>query len=291
MAELASYADIKARILSRANEETDGTSDWDADAGTAVVAAHRRLIGLYPWMALEKYPPGVVLVPAAITDLLITTTAGQTGATFGGAAASYAATRLHYKIIPTGKDYLIRVTAHTAGATALTVDAAPETLAAVACFVYLDEVDLPSDFNLFVNLAWTNGGEPIRVIGDEKVRADYPGSASTSWPPARAVRIGKTKVRFSSVPDARKRVEIPYTFDPGDPSGSSEMSIDDHLRVVLVEMALPEVLRLKKAEQEARAVEVLAERMMARAIDREQQRRRSLFGQMSHEQPAVGVWQ
>ena len=104
------------------------------------------------------------------------------------------------------------------------------------------------------------------------------------------MRIGKTKLRFSSYPDARKRVEFPYTFYPGDPSGSAEMSIDGLLRVVLVEMALPEVLRLKKAEAEAQRIEALAERMAARAIDREQQLRRSLFGQLSHEQPAVGIW-
>ena len=290
MPELVSFSDVKNRVLSRANEEVDGTSDWDADAGTAVVAAHRRLVGFYPWMALEKYPPGVVLVPAAVTDLLITTTAGQTSATFGGPAASYATSRKDWKIIPTGKDYPIRVTAHTAAATALTVDAAPETLAAVACTVYQDEVDLPSDFMFFLNCAWTNGGEPIRVRGDEQTRVDYPDQAGTSWPPVQAVRIGKTKLRFSSYPDARKRVEIPYTFDPGDPSGTGTMSIDDHLRVVLVELARPEVLRHKKAEAEAQRIELLAQGMLARAADRDRQLRRSLLGQLSREQPAAGIW-
>ncbi len=291
MAELLSFNDVKNSVLSRANEESDGTSDWEGNAVTAVTAAHRRLVGLYPWMCLEKYPPGVVLVPATITDLLVTTTAGGAAATWGGAAASYAASLKYYKIIPSGKDYVLRVATHVAGTTALTLDAAPESLAAVACTVYLDEVDLPSDFNLFVNLAWTNGGEPIRIRGDEKGRADYPPNEGTSWPPVEAVRIGKTKIRFSHHPDARKRVEIPYAFDPGDPSGSGEMSIDGHLRMLLVDMALPEVLRLKKAESEAQRIETLTERLLARAIDREQQLRRSLFGQMSAEQPAVGIWQ
>ncbi len=290
MAELTSFADIKNSALNRANEAQDGTSDWDASAATAVTAAHRRLVALYPWICLEKYPPAAVLVPAMITDLTITTTAGLAAATWGGAAASYAASLKNYKIIPSNVDYVLRVLTHTAAVAALTVDAAPETLAAVACVVYLDEVDLPSDFNLFVNAAWTNGGVPIRIRSDESSRNDYPPSASPSWPPVEAVRVGPTKLRFSSVPDAKKRVEIPYTYDPGDPTGAAALAIDGPLRSLLVDLALPEVLRLKKAEAEARQIEVTTERLLARAVDREHQLRRSLFGQLSHEQPLVGLW-
>ena len=282
--DLVSFNDLLALVLSKSDEETDGTSDWAMDAQSALIEQHRLLIGLYPWLSLEKYPPGVVLVPAVITSATITITAGQTSGTFGGSAANYAASKLRYKFRPTGKDYAIRITAHTAESTSFTADAAPETLSAQAGNLYLDEVALPSDFHLFVNACWTHGGQPIPVKSEEDLRRDWDLTSGSSWPPKMACRVGQSRVRFSHVPDAQKRVEIPYTYDPGDPSGASTMTIESYLRPILAQMALPTVLRLKKALGEAREADAIAQRMLSRAIERENNLRRALFGRISQEQ-------
>src|SRR3990167_7408943 len=168
--DLLSFNDLLALVLSKSDEETDGTSDWATDAQSAIIEQHRLLIGLHPWLSLEKHPPGVVLIPAAITDATITVTAGQTSGTFGGPAANYAASKTHYKFRPTNKDYAIRVTAHTAASASFTADAVPEDLSAQAGTLYLDNVALPSDFHLPVNGLWTHGGDFIPIKGEEDLR-------------------------------------------------------------------------------------------------------------------------
>ena len=290
MPELLSFANVQNFVLTKMNEEIDDTSDWLADVRTIVTAKHRELVAHYPWMSLEKYPPAVVLAPAVITTLTLTITGGQTSLTLGGPAAGYAGDLDNYKLIPSGADYIIRITAHTAGSTSATVDAAPVTLAAVACTAFLDEVDLPSDFHLFINGGWTNGGHFIAIKPHEVLQKDYPEKVGASWPPKFAARIGATKLRFSHYPDARKRVEIPYTYDPGDPSGTGTMTIDGYLRTVLAQMALPDALRLKHAEAEARIAETRAEMALARAVEHERKLRLAMFGTLSHEQPATPMW-
>lgn len=297
MPDLVSARDLKRRALERANEPVDDTSDWDDEAGRAVIEAHRRVVARFAWISLEKYPPAVVLVPAPITTLTLTTTAGSRSASL---SASPGRVLTDYMVKPQSADYALRITAHASStATAITLDpaegGAPETLSAVACDIFQIEVNLPSDFNFALNAAWTHGGTPIPILSDERLRwdpvyrqADPP---RQSWPPRAAARIGRTKLRFSSYPDARKRVEIPYTFDPGDvdPSSTTALDIDRHLRSVVAQLALPAVLKAKRAFAEAAQELAIGEAMLEEAVRNEERLRLARFGSLSRE-AAVSPW-
>lgn len=282
---LNSYEDLIAHTLDAINEPTDGTSGWDGPVREIVVKQHRRLIGFFGWICLEKYPPATVLVPTSISDLTVTVTAGGTAVTLGGPVANYAATKLGWKFQPSGKDYYLRITAHTATSSAATIAGAPEALTASAGVLYQDELDLPSDCNFLLNAAWARGGVPVPIKSDETARDEYREPVSAGWPPTSAVRLGKARIRVTSYPnDGIKLLEIPYTYDPGDPSGSSAMSIEAYLRTLLAQMALGPSLRLKHSYAQALTEEQLAIRQMDEAKDAEEKKRKPIAGNLSSAQ-------
>ena len=171
-------------------------------------------------------------------------------------SAAHSETILNWKIVPRGKDYAMRVTAGGAGSTP-TVDVVPEVLAAgTACDIYQDEYDLASDFNLFVHGLRTRREVGIPVISDERFRDRATTPAARGWPAARAVLIGPQKIRISHWDTVRNPIEYPYTYNPGDPSGTGAMTIEARLRALLAEMALPECLELKRGGAEANAARI-----------------------------------
>lgn len=281
--DLNSFEDVVDWILTQANEETDGTSDWDSEARAAVVAAHRELVNLYPWLSLEKYPPGVLLTRAPITTLTLTAaTVGTTVAVTLSAAPSVDISNWH--INPAGKDYAYRVTADGTLATP-TVDIVPETIAAgTKCTIYQIEYALASDFNLFLNGMWARAGRAIPVLDDEQHRLRSNVPARQGWPPDNASLIGRQRVRFSSYGSAREPVEYPYTYDPGDPSGTSALTIESRLRPLLAEMALPDLLDLKRGFAEAERRRQRLPAMIEGAIEVDRMRRRGgVLGRQSRE--------
>lgn len=291
--DLTSFEDLVDACLTRANEETDGTSDWDSEARMAVIAAHRRLVNKFPWVSLEKYPPGRLLTTAAITTLTLTVAAAGTSVAVTLSAVP-AQTITNWMIVPRGKDYAMRVTAGGATATP-TVDVAPEAIAsALACDIYQDEYDLASDFNLFVNGLWTRDNDLIPVLDDERVRLATGVPAPQGWPVKCAALIGRQKIRLSGWDTSRHPVEYPYTYDPGDPSGTSAMTIESRLRSLLAEMALPTVLDLKRGFTEAQKQRVLVEApggLLEEAMGVDQRRRRGGdFGRTQREQSDNNPW-
>ena len=280
-----SFTDLVNATLRAVNELADGTSGWQTEVEEIVVRQHRRLIAFCAWSCLEQYPPATIIVPASITDATVTIAAGGTAGTFGGPAANYAATKLGWKFWPDGEDYSIRISAHTAAAAAFTSPGAPETLTAAAGKLFQDEHSLPSDVNFLLNAGWTNAGSPIDLKNDETLREDYGNPTAFGWPPVLGVRLGKSRVRFSHVPtDGKKLVEIPYTYDPGDPSGASAMTIEEYLRTLLAQMCLGPALRLKRGFAQANTEETLALRQMDDAKKTEEDRRRAILGNRSSAQ-------
>jgi hypothetical protein len=260
---LDSYADIKSWILRKAEEPTDGSSDWDADADNALVDAWRDLYTRHPWIALQVFPPMALLLIPPIENLTVTAAIGTSVS--GTLSATYATSLVGYVFIPTGQNYLSRITAHAAGTNAVTFDVVQSTLAASAGVITQIEYDIPANVGLFVNGMWGPHGEFIPIRDDEELRGDY------SDPPRRgladyAARIGKTKLRFTHYADQYYRLEAPYTKEPAQPSGTTTLEIDAHLRPIFADLGAYQLLLLKSDPTRAGQYQARAEAKIERAI-------------------------
>lgn len=256
---MLSFNDVKNYILDRANEDNDGTSDFESSCTQIITEAWRWLYTLGQWLCLRKYPPGVIITAAPVTGLTITTTFGSTAATLSApppASLSVA----NYIVVVAGKNYAIRVTAHTGGLAAITIDGVPESLAGVAVTLVKTEYDLPANCGILTDGGlWTEDGDIVTLEREEQARWYYDGPPDISWPPSTCVRITKGKVRLSTAPDRAHRLEFPYQDEPAEPTGSTTMVIDRHLIPVLAEKSLSVLYEMKDDSRaknaEARALE------------------------------------
>ena len=263
---LDTLAELKAFVLGKGNENTDGTSPFDDLVDDLIVEAWRDLNTRHPWLGNVKYPPGVLLTRAAITNLTLTVaTAGTSVAGTLSAAPSGSLSIDDFLILPDGKDYILRVTAHTADDVAVTLDAAPETLSAQACTIVPIEYDIASDVALFVDGLWTSNGQFVPLRSEEDLKRRVSDRPSSSWPPEMFARVGTTKIRLSSYGTARERLDYPYTALPADPSAGT-LTIASYLRPVLANLALS-LLYERKEDARVRVAAERAERGISRAKD------------------------
>lgn len=223
------------------DEPTDGTSDFLAAVRRAVVRAGHDFNNRHPWPWLRKYPPGAFNTVASITNKTITVAAAGEGV--AATLSSVQATSLqYYKVLPSGKMWFARITAHTAGTAALTLDAAPETLAAgTKCTIVKDEYQLAADLGLFVDGLWTEDGYSVPLRQEEWIRKEFGDLPDPSWPPSAFCRIDARRIRLSHYPTAVKRVEYPYAMAPDDLDATdttTELSIPHNYRWLLAEGAL-----------------------------------------------------
>lgn len=277
---LDSFDQIVTAVLDKADEgATAAASDFAGAAGPAelaVIQFFRDLTKRWPWTDLVKDPPGVLLTVAKVTTLTLTVaTAGS--AVAGTLGATFTPSLAGRKVLPSGKDYHVRITAHTAGTNAVTLDAAPETLTAIATTIVQDEYDLASDVGVLVNGLWTQEGQLVRLASDEENRILWGDPPKSGWPATYFSRLTRRKIRFSSYPDAVKRLEYPYCFEPTDPTGATTLVIGDRLRIALLKGALSEVLGMKKDNRAAGARQE-AEFLIAEAIGYESRLRRPVMG-------------
>lgn len=254
-----------ADVLERGDELTDGTSDWDAATRRAIVRAFHFFHNSHPFWWNESASPGVFLTVAPITNRTITLAAAGTSvaATLSSAVT---ADLVGYKIIPSGKDYSLRITVHGGGTAAITVDAATEALAAgTVITIVKDEYDLVSTLGMFVDGLWTGDGDFITLRSEDYLRRNYSDPPQQQWPPDCFSRLTKRKIRLSGYPDAVHRIEYPYTTMPADPSGSGDLVIDQNFRWVLADGGLY-FLHLFKSDKRAEAARTLFEQGIGQAI-------------------------
>lgn len=280
-----SYSAVKTHILGRAYENTDGTSTFDGLADDALLEAWTDLLTRWPWLDLVKDPPGAFVTTDDITTTTITVAAAGTSVA-GTLSAAPAVSIAGRKIKPSGKTWVARVTAHTAGLTAVTLDAAPEVLAAgTACVIFQDEYDLASDLGCFVDGLWIDGYF-VPLLGEETLKSTYQDPPEASIYPAAFARLTKGRIRLSHYPTSVKRVEYPYTSELTDPSGSGTLALPGYLRRVYAKLALAQLYEMVLDRRYASALQD-SERSVERAIIYERRRKTGL-GWMSS-QPGVGV--
>ena len=231
---LLSYSDVRRACLARIEEETGANvSDWYDDVEESLIEAWRLLAVEHPWLPFVKAPPGVFVTQDDITARTVTIASAGTPVTATlDANPQSGQSMAGRKIRPTGFNWHARITAHVADSTSLTLDAAPETVAAgTACTIFQDEITLASDVGLFYTGGiWAATGEFIELWDEERLRTEHPDPPSGAWPPEAFCRLGSRLIRFSDYPNVARRGEYPYTFIPADPSGTGELEIPSWLR-------------------------------------------------------------
>lgn len=170
------------------------------------------------------------------------------------------------KITPSGKDYSMRITVHGGASAAITVDAAPEALAAgTACTIFQDEYDLVSTLGMFIDGLWTGRGEFVPLKSEDYIRQNYVDPPRQGWPPDAFMRMTKRRIRLSQYPDAVHRIEYPYIQIPADPSGTGDLVIDQNFRHILADGGLY-FLHLFKSDKRAEASRAMFEQGIGQAI-------------------------
>lgn len=270
-----SFANARSLILERAYEDPDDSAgDFYESAGVALVQAWRDLFMRHPWHGFIKDPPGAfVTTDDATGTLTISSTGTSVSGTLAAAPTSSYAGR---KMVPNGKTWVARVTAHTANTTTVTFDAIPETLSAVTATFFQDEYDLASDLGCLVDGLWA-GTHFVELWGEARLKAEYPDPPSSGDYPVAFARLTRRKIRLSHYPAAIKRYEYPYSYEPSDPSGSGTVELEAHLRMAWAEKAYALLLDMK-VDRRYREAELRAEQLIERAIHYET-RRRLGFGQ------------
>ena len=283
MANLDTPSDCVNDALFRGDEPVDGTSDFLAATRRRAVMVHHDIHNRYPFWWARVYPPGVFNTAARITNLTITaTTVGTSVAATLSAAPAGSVSITGRKILPSGQPWFARVTAHTGGGTAVTLDSVPTSLAAgTATVIVQDEYQLAANLGLFVDGLWTEDGYFIELQPEERIRKDWGDLPSPSWPPTAFCRLDQRRVRLSHYPIASKRVEFPYSTQPDDidpTDGTTELTIDPAWRWLLAEGILY-YLYLMKSDKRAASAKQDYERGIEECVAYQ---RRVLMGIGSH---------
>ena len=279
-----SYSDVRRACLSRIEEETGADlSGWYADVEEALIEAWQDLITRHPWITLVKDPPGVFLTQDDITTPTVTIAAAGTSVSATLSANPQSGQSMAgRKLRVTGQNWIARITAHVADSTALTLDAAPATVAAgSAMTIFQDEYTLASDLGVFHDGGlWTQEGDFIELWDEERLRRAYPDPPSGAWPPEAFARLGRRGIRLSQYPTAVRRVEYTYTYEPSNPSGTGVLAIPAYLRPVYLHGALALAYDFKNDRRAPKEV-VRYELGVERAIAYERRLRTGL-GRLPH---------
>ena len=279
---LDSFTAILAHILERAIEDsTDATGDFYTLAQDAIIEVWRDHTTRIQTLELVKDPAGAFVTVAPITTLTLTiAAAGESVA--GTLSATHASSLTGYKIKPTSKNWIVRITAHAAGAAAVTLDAVPEALAAgSAITIYKDEYDLASDLGVFVDGLWGQDGGFVSLVSEETLRRDWPDPPQSADTASGFCRLTRRKIRLSHYPASVRRYEYPYQYEPDDPAGATTLVIGAHMRPALAEGALAVLLDMK-FDRRADRTKVRAEQLLA-AVEIYERRRRMGFGTVGNQ--------
>lgn len=249
-----SFENVRTDILSRMDEPEDSTSDWFGDVARSIVRAFHDLHNRHAWWWATVRPPGVFNTVAQITARTITIATAGTSVT-GTLDATVATSLTGFKIRVSGRNYIMRITAHTAGTASITLDSAPNTEAAgTATTIYQDEYQLASDLGIFTDGGiWSGDGNFIPLWSLKRLLSEFPDPPSAASPPSAIARIDKRYIRFSHYPTIRERYEYPYAQTAADPSGTGDLIIDQNWRWVLSDGGLYFAYLLKSDKRAAAA--------------------------------------
>jgi hypothetical protein len=201
------------------------TSDYLEASKRYCLRAYYEFLKLYPYPFALKDPPGVISTYATVTGTAICTK-GSASVTLGVAVTPSMAGR-KFQIDSQGIMY--RITAHTTGTTAVTLDATykEDTVSGGAYTIFEDEYTLASDCMKPWKFWYRNSPETeIEIDSSSNLITCFPDRASTDCAPMKVAYVKGNKVRFSAYFDSAVSIEYEYTARPDALSYDSSASTD-----------------------------------------------------------------
>lgn len=254
-------AEILDYVLFHAGEQTDGTSDFEAQALIELNRAYRAIWmggGEFvpemnePWLWLKKDPPGVLTILPVVKAGSVAVVNNSASITFSIAPAASVA---GYFFKTDDSRAAFRVVSHTGGATAATLDSVytGDSNSAATFRVMKLEYDLATDLLRPISpfRVQAEGISEIEGIDLSALDTDYPLSNILAGCPDKFALVTETKLRFNAYGGEETtdyiRAEYDYLIRPADltNSGSEEPLVPREHRQVLADLALFFVHSLK----------------------------------------------
>lgn len=262
-------SDLIDAALFAANEPTDGTSDFEAKAleyinraYTSIIMGGQEFTGESPenWWWLRK--TGILTLLPAQTGSL-TATQDSTGITFAVAPAD----SLAGWYLKTDDEDIYKISAHTGGNTAATLDSAYTGESGTKTWTAMKlDYDLAADFLTMLDPI---RGYRLNIAGEFRITSADRDSLEQQWPtsqidegiPTRFTLIDNDTIHFNRYPPNRMRVEYDYLYLPADltNSGSEEPAIPFVHRKVLADIAATYILN-DKDDTKANNMGLIAQR-------------------------------
>ena len=255
-------ADLRSAALQRAGEVTDGTSDYHSIALEQMNNLYRSLYagGLEfdvtlgeVWDWAKAPSPGLLKLEPALEAGTVSLTLDSTSGTLSSAPAAALGSLNGWFLYITNESIVYRISAHTAGATAITLDQAYMGATGATKAYRLVKLDYELTADQIERLVQTmraftltgNDNKPHEIAGIDAAALDrnYPLVTFREGIPTSYAQIananGTITVRFNSCPADATRVEYEYipvapglvvqTFlDAAVSAGSDYISITDH---------------------------------------------------------------
>lgn len=286
MANYTTSQDLLTDILFRANEATDGTSDFDAVALQYLNRAYQSIWSggaeLDPeidevWWWLRKDDQGTLILNPLYDTGTVSVTNNSATITFSAVVAASQVGR-HFKVDDFADVFII--TAHTAGTDTATLEAV-YTGATNGTANYKSmqlDYDLASDI-LYLNspfIAFQDSREEIPIIDLSELRTKWPLNQTSSGVPKNAAFIGERKVRFShfggTISTELIKLDYEYTYQPDDLLDDiAEPLVPRQYRKILADWALAFLLA---DQDDSKSADIAAvARNGIRAMSKEHRRR------------------
>jgi len=293
MANYQYTTDIKADVLDRANEPTDGTSDFDSVCEDYINRAYQSIWTgggeLDPeiqedWWWLRSTTPGILTLNPVVTTGTISVTNNSTTMTLSASNATSMAER-HIKI--DGHDDIFVISAHTAGTTGITSDSVytGDTDTAATYKIMQLEYDLASDVLSVSAPMRVYQNTRSRIIGMEldSLERLWPLRSVDNGVPRNFAMIEEQKVRFSHYGGTSStdlmRVDYDYKARPAVLafSASEEPLVPWQYRKILADFGLMFMYQRKSDSGFEKAGLMAREGLMSMA--KENRKRLGNFGQ------------
>ncbi len=246
---LTTGQDLKQFTLSRIGDDATNP-DFESEVESYLQSGYIAVLAAFPWLFGRKASPGVINCVAEITDGSVTLTTGSTAGTFSSAPAVSVKDR---KLVADSDGIVCRISAHTAGQTGFTLDAAyqGDGGSGLSYTVFQDEYSLAADFLLPAQttgfLRDCHGSYDMDLIPPNQMAAISPYPASSAA--GRYCSILRDKViRVAPYPAEARRYEYEYNYHPGSLTFDGVAATDTPLiqpaehRIVIVHQAAAQAM-------------------------------------------------
>ena len=254
--------DILNDVLVRAGEPTSG-SEFSDQVKRYIWRGYIELLKAGPRLAAKKDPPGVISTVAKVTGTA-SVTEGSASVTLD---ATVAASMSGRKFVFDDENVPYRITAHTAGTAAVTLDATfkEDTKASAVYTIFQDEYDLATDC-LIPWRFWFRGSlsRKLTFVTEDEMTSLHPTRiiSTANGPVIKIGLISEKRVRIVPWTEDAETIEYSYTIEPTEldytGAGAGDTPIVEHAdRYIVADYAFMMLLFDKNDERFNGMVQIL----------------------------------